>query len=38
MRATLETLIAEQQDVVVVATGATARQPVLQGMESNQVV
>ncbi|MFN0055992.1 MAG: FAD-dependent oxidoreductase [Planctomycetales bacterium] len=36
--ATLELILAEQPDVVVLATGATARRPNLPGMDQHQVV
>lgn len=36
--ATVESILAEAPDLVIVATGAKARQPSLPGMESHQVV
>lgn len=36
--ATVETIIAESADLVIIATGATARAPDLEGMESHRVV
>ena len=36
--ATLDAMLAEQPDVVVIATGATARPPLLEGMEGHTVV
>ena len=38
LRATPDTILAESPDVVVIATGATARPPELDGMEEHRVV